>query len=298
MLSAKSERVQELLEAGRVGSRFTRVQCPFCEDEGHRDRKLSLSFDQRTGWWKCFRCDTKGRIGEDEDFSDDQGDEEEDEEVEFAIPEEFVPLAGNRSHSLRPARTYLRSRGLSEDVWKQFQLHACCEGWYAGRVIIPHLSVDRSRWLGFISRIWAKAPPPGADGPMAQKYLYPKGMRRDLLYNHTEVLEITETPLLLVEGSLDTIALRPHSAAFLGEMSEEQYEALLGAERPLCVVLDGDAWIKGHAIAIKLQLAGARAGSIKLPAGADPDEYPTKLLMKLAKKSIGRFDPIVIEEED
>ncbi len=296
-MSERNDRVQELLESGKEGSRYTRIACPFCADDGHRDRKLSLSYNQRTGWWKCFRCEAVGRLGDHEDegsWSDDE--DEDDSEVLFEPLEEFVPLYDDRSMSMRPARDYLRSRGVPKSLWRELQIHGCCDGWYANRIIVPHLSVDRSRWLGWIARVWVPEPAPNAQRQHAQKYLYPPGMQKDLLYNHCAVLEETDVPVILVEGAFDSFPHQPDAAAFLGSMSEAQHDALLHAERPLCFVMDGDKWIYSHAYALKLRLRGKATGCVRLPAGADPAVFDARVLRKAARRSIGRFDPIDLRE--
>ena len=41
-----------------TASGFARANCPFC----NRDRKQCLSINVRTGWYKCWKCATNGRI--------------------------------------------------------------------------------------------------------------------------------------------------------------------------------------------------------------------------------------------
>lgn len=291
----KNERVEELLPQARKNAKTARVPCPFCADEGHTDRKLSLVVIILTGKWKCYRCQEWGRLrGEDYvDYDDDPFAEEEDPEV-FDKPEEFVPLTGDRSYTFKPARQYLRSRGVPERVWEECELHACDEGFWAGRIIVPFFDPrDERKWLGWIARLWVPKPSPSAYGAWAMPYLYPADMSKGTYFwNHNSIKKKTKTPVLIVEGSFDSFPHWPHVAACLGKPSQLQVEALYEARRPVCICLDGDAWEEAHMLSCKLQFDNRRAGCLRLPAGVDPAELSSESLQRAAVKSIGRFEPV------
>jgi DNA primase len=131
-------------------------------------------------------------------------------------------------------------------------------------VVVPILSPD-GEWLGHVGRSWQK----DAELP----YLYGKGLqRRETLYNAAALNVQTDKPVMVVEGVLDALALWPDAVAVLGKPSEPQIWALADAARPVAVVLDGDAWSEGEALAMTLRLEGQRAGSVRLPPKTDPDE--------------------------
>lgn len=290
-----NDRVEELLGEARKGSRTARLACPFCADEGHKDKKLSLVIWLANGRWKCYRCALWGRLRSlaNEDFEDEFDEEEEDPE-EFEKPAEFIPLAGDRSESLRPARAYLRSRGVPESIWVACNIHACDEGFWAERIIIPFLDpADERRWLGWIARLWRPKPRSNARGVMAMPYMYPADMAKGTYFwNHNAINRQTRKPVLIVEGAFDSFPHYPHVAACLGKPSQKQIAALHDAKRPVCIALDGDAWEEAHMLSCKLQFAGVQAGSLRLPAGADPAEISAKRMMRAAVKSIGRYEPV------
>lgn len=255
-----------------------RTNCPFCDARtGKPDRKRAFGILLPLGKFHCFKCGVAGKL---RDVPDDirrlPAPSREDIEA-FDPPEGYLALGtqpGCDALVTGPARRYLRSRNLDERLWKEAGIGACLKGKYEGRVIVPILGSD-NEWLGFVARAWTKT----AERP----YLYPKGMLRgEILYNHAALLVETETPVMVVEGVFDSLALWPNAVAVLGKPSGTQIEALAAAKRPVAVVLDGDAHQEGWALAMRLRLMGARAGSVRLPPKVDPDEVEKSWLMSKA----------------
>lgn len=292
-----NERVEELLSQARRSNQRARMACPLCADEGHKDRKLSLSINMLNGRWKCYRCQAWGKLTgfDDEDF--DPRDEEADDPEIFEPPQEFFPLSGDRSRTLRAARKYLASRNLPEAMWDTLRIHACTSGFWAGRVIIPFLDPraedpDTAPWLGWIARMW-KTPSPRAEGLAALPYLYPADMQKGVFfYNHNALFRRSKKPVLVVEGSFDAFPYWPRVVACLGKPSQKQISALKTAKRPVCICLDGDAWEEAYMLSCQLQFAGVQAGCIRLPAGYDPATVPPGRVTRAAIKSIGQLRPI------
>lgn len=279
------------LRARSMGRDWQRTACPFCEDEGHRDRKGSLSVQKSTGWWHCFRCGIRGRLDgfEDEDLDDVL--EAPDASIsQFDPPYSFVELysrAGRTSETLAPAHAYLRARGVSPSLAARRSLGACTDGRWDGRVIVPFILEGYPRWVGWIGRLWVPKPSQHAEGVAAQTYLYPKGMTRGtFLYNHDAIYKETDEPLLIVEGAFDSFPFGDDAAAALGKPTGVQIEAMVNAKRPLCIVLDGDSWIESEMLCARLRFEGARAGWIKLPPGADPATSDSDELKDAARRSI------------
>jgi DNA primase len=200
----------------------------------------------------------------------------------MGAPEGFYELAsaeGRGALSLAPARKYLLGRGLvDEGVWRQAKVGACVAGRYKDRIVVPVLSPDNV-WQGYVTRDWT--------GLAVSPYLYPPRMdRANLLYNHTALNEQTERPVMVVEGVLDALALWPDAVALLGKPSEPQVLALADCPRPVAIVLDGDAWEEGDALAMRLGLEGQRAGSVRLPPKKDPDEVDKAWLAEEVRRCL------------
>jgi len=58
------------------------------------------------------------------------------------------------------------------------------------------------------------------------------------------------------------------------------------ALRPVCMVLDGDAWRESKATALKLLVRGHKVGFVKLPPGRDPNDLEPQRLFDAAIESI------------
>jgi hypothetical protein len=266
----------------RGSSEFVKVNCPFCpERAGKEDRSRSLSLNERTGWWRCFRCDIRGRLtGNFEEHVRDAT-----PTVRRAPPKlpEYIPLwegDGRTASATAPARAYLRKRGLvDEDVWREAQIGVALKGRFENRIIIPALHHERGKpWLGYVARTWAKHPRP---------YLNATDMATGtFLYNQRTLDEETGYPALVVEGCFDALAFWPHAVALLGKAKPAQVDILSTARRPVVVVLDGDAWREGWALTAELRLRGVRCGMVKLPPRKDPDEMDHAWLIDEARKSL------------
>ena len=78
----------------------------------------------------------------------------------------------------------------------------------------------------------------------------------------------------------------PHAVAFLGKPSHEQVDMLMDCDRSIVIVLDGDAWREGWALAERLKLAGKRAAMVRLPPKTDPNDVDRRWLVTEARKAI------------
>jgi hypothetical protein len=273
---------------GETSNGWVRLQCPACEDlTGKRDYRGALGV-HRSGAFNCFKCGTQGRL--EGEMWEESLDERPTKTVAEAvkIPDSFFFLAsedGQRSIALKPAREYVRKRGIPDAVVKQAAVGACVRGTYGGRVVIPIFNLTGD-WVGFSARALVK---------VRNQYVYPEGMDRALLlYNQRALLEETETPVAVVEGCFDALALWPHAVAVMGKHSAWQVAQLKNAKRPVAVVLDGDAWEAGWMLAMQLQFDGVRAGCVRLPPTLDPDQVPLGSLMYAMKACIGQLDPVEV----
>lgn len=268
--------VLEAIRSGTVGNTSIRANCPFCERKGHRGRKKNLDFEKRTGWWLCWRCNSKGKV-------DGWADSEEAETIApshvalFDKPQSFIPIGqgpGAKSFLTWGARTYAEKRGIAKRVQAEANLGQIMrrenEQDFTGRLIVPIPSMDDTFWFGWVGRDFTGN---------QEAYKYPLGMSRGkILYNQRAIYEKTEQPFLVVEGTLDCMPFFPNAVAVLGTFSDHQVELMRETKRPVLVALDGDAWVKGEALAWLLRADGVRAGSFKLPPKLDPDECVGELL--------------------
>lgn len=281
-MSDREDRDQLVLDAvagRRPNSKGTvRANCPFCELVVQKtDRKQCLSVNLSNGFFKCYRCDTKGKIADETmpyDFSTLQksaGVESEAKPVN--LPEGFVPLwkpEERKAMVCKPAMKYLRTR-VDEQTIELARIGACVRGKFQGRVVVPIYKAGKL--AGYVGRLWTKKVREGD-----RKYLYNEGFdRANVLYNEDALYVTTDKPVLVVEGVFDTFPFYPDAVALLGKPSPAQFEMLMNARRPIAVVLDGDAHREATSLAMGLRLEGKDAVALQLEPGVDPDECPEEV---------------------
>lgn len=263
----------------RAGSGWRRGPCPVCERVHGRastssDDAMGLS---DRGYFQCFRCGTTGWVRDRDETAPEPEPEPAEPVAAIEPPPGFIELAdgeGATAYALSDARAYLAGRGITRATARAAGIGACLYGYFGGRVIVPFVG-DSGQWLGFVARAWSKAVQP--------KYRYPKGMnRRATLYRAAVLARETDEPAIVVEGAFDALPFEG-GVALLGKPAEAHIDVLARARRPIAVVLDGDAWEEGEALAQRLLLRGQRAGFIRLPPKVDPDEVPPDELMAQAR---------------
>lgn len=297
MAGVSSAQLEQLRRAFAAcpGTSWFRVNCPVCPDAtGKADHKLSLGYNPKTGGFNCFKCGIRGRI---------HGGGVYDGPViqntrPFGHVEELVGFVelfsgpGLATPSNDRPRQYLVGRRLQQAALAEAGVGVATHGRVYdekgepvlrrldGRVIVPVFAPDQNQ-VGWVGRDWT--------GRSTLPYRYASGMQREglaILFNEVVLAEVTETPVFVVEGTLDAIALWPDAVAVLGKPLACQVEKLVGARRPVVVCLDGDAWQEGWALAMKLRFLGQRAGNIRLPPKVDPDEVPRAWLDEEARRAL------------
>lgn len=271
-------------------SGWIRFNCPMCElRHGKADRKQSAGLNARSMIYSCFKCDSKGRLRHAPDEYDLPPLEEETAEVVHYIdpPPEFVELGSDEGRDnpfYEPAWEYLTratdlgGRGMTEERIMELGIGACLEGDYRGRVILPVRENNVGAWQWFVGRAWRKK--------HWFPYKYPSGQRHGVLFNEVALALETDEPVLLVEGWFDAASLWPDGVAALGKTTDDVIATLTRSKRPVVLVPDGDAWEENLAACYRLQLAGLRAGCLKLPPRKDPDEFPADYVRAKARESI------------
>ena len=260
------------------GSGHVRVSCPACPDRvGKADHKRSLSVNLRNGWWKCHRCEYRGRLpGHDDDGWDDDDGWEDVEEPEIEAPSDYNLLPG-RALALTRAREYLAGRGVSDQVMVEARLGYALRGDHAGRVILPVIGAS-DQWLGWVGR---------AISPRCRPSSYTaQGMdRRQLFYNDRQLTH-GAGPLVVTEGPFDALRMWPHAVAALGKPTVDHIARLEQCDRPVVVALDGDAWREGVGVAKVLRLRGRSAYAVILPAGEDPGSLPADYTLAAVRMAV------------
>lgn len=283
-----------LVENKRIGTTRLRVPCPVCEmQRAKRDESLAMSVEASTGLFTCWRCHSSGKLREapNENLLGSRAHmrsvlstvvETAPKPVEYngQPPPGFMELGvepGLTYPLCDDARAYLRTRAITDSMMAELHIGACLFGYYANRVVVP-IIVD-GVWRGWVGRDYS--------GTAERKYTYPRGMKRgQFFYNHSAIHEVTDEPLLVVEGVFDALALWPNAVAVLGSPSHAHLDMLSRCDRPVVFVPDGDAWEAGEAHALFLRFNGRIAGCVKLPPKKDPDEVDRMWLDRQVQHSL------------
>src|SRR5881397_2399695 len=325
----------------RSGARFTGL-CPF-----HDERTPSFSVSPEKGLYYCFGC---GAAGDAVSFV------EETEGVDFVgaiewlaqrfnIPLEYEQASPEQDAKRRyrerlyavldaaaafyerylwesqagaEARAYLESRGLAEEVCREYRLGLAAGGatlarkagergftrpeltgagllnrrgndYFQGRLLFP-IADARARVVGFQARRLRE------DDPLQAKYVNsPEGelfRKGDLLYglDRARTAIAREERALIVEGNTDVLALRqaglgPVVASMGTALTERQLKELSRLTRKLYLCFDADA--AGEAATLRgMDLAAGQGFDVRivaLPAGTDPADAAEGFEQRLAK---------------
>lgn len=254
---------------------YVRAYCPACPTRvGKTDRSKAISVSMSTGWWKCHRCDWRGRL---DGYSDDQGQlfgdpEHQAAPLEVEQPSSYEPIIPGSLVTGHAAR-YLLSRGVPQEAWERFQLGYAADGDHAGRIILPLVHTDDWEHVGWVGRL-ARTPK-----PWERAYHTAAGVHRAHAFWNADALGAPGDMLLVTEGVFDAIPLYPHAVACLGKPTNDQLATLASCAKPLVMVLDADAWTTGLARTIQLRAAGLPAWCLALPHARDPGTSdPTQIL--------------------
>jgi len=221
--------------------------CPKCK---HHNPKLSLNFDKDV--FKCWVCDYNGRsigrlvhfYGKSENREQwktemgivDMSETDKTEKLKTIVnlPEEFVSLT-KKKHTLLslPARTYLKSRGItSEDIlwWK---IGFCPDGEFKNRIIIPSFDL-RGNVNFFIARNYS--------GDWHKYYNPP--VEKDFIFN--ELYLDWDKDITIVEGVFDAIVAH-NAIPLLGSTLRENsyiFQKIVDNCDKIYIGLDSDARAK------------------------------------------------------
>jgi DNA primase len=331
--------VEDTVRLRKMGSGYTGL-CPF-----HQERTPSFNVSPARGTFKCFGCGEGGdaiafvmkrdsidfveaiellarRFGvelEYEESSPEQDRKRARDERLRALLERATEFYGRvlwDSETGEPAREYLASRGLGEEVCREFRIgyapgggqltgRARQEGYsqeellavglanrrgndYFQRRIVFPLADRRGRVRGFQARKLHD------DDPLQAKYVNsPEGelfRKGDLLYG----LDIACRPIakedraVIVEGNTDVLALRqagfaPVVASMGTALTEAQLRELARLTKRLFLCFDSDAagqdaTLRGMDLAVN---QGFTVRVVSLPQGTDPADDPAAFQQRL-----------------
>ncbi len=335
--------------------------CPF-----HSEKTPSFSVSPTKGFYKCFGCGKGGnaftflmemeglnfpeaiqRVAEisgvplpepvdDQQFQRSKKKREEkkhlaDQVIELnAIALEFWEAElQSKDKKAKAAREYLKSRGISEEIQKQFRIGFSPDSWNAlldhlkekgvdeklieqsglvsvneekdrvfdrfrGRIMFPVLDVD-GRPIAFGARAMGDDHPKYLNSPETPAYV--KGQHLYGLFQSKDEIRKKKFAIL-VEGYLDLIALYQHGitnvAASLGTAFTPEQSKLLGRfAKKVVINYDGDiAGIGAARRAVEILLPNDfEIKVLVLPDGKDPDDFVRENGAELYNQARGKAVP-------
>jgi 5S rRNA maturation endonuclease (ribonuclease M5) len=249
--------------------------CAFCH---HQKKKLSINI--LTYKWKCWVCHARGShliwLLRKLNLSTDQmhrakellGDVEvkkykstDEVEVTLRLPPEYIPMwVTSNKLSYNYALSYLKKRQIRTDDIFRHRIGYCETGKYAGRIIIP--SYDKDNQLNyFVARSFYDT---------NMKYKNPPVSKNVIVFEN----QISwQSPVILVEGIFDAIALRHNAIPLLGKNIPRKLEKALVENNVSNVIifLDNDARMDALNIHRRLSQYGIDV-KVVLPREKDASE--------------------------
>ena len=223
--------------------------CPFCH---HHKKKLQINL--KTQKWHCWVCDAKGkriqrllkRLNVDsrklkkiyEIYGDDYvvySKDTEEEKVELRLPNEFQSLLkvpkGKINPLYRKVLDYAKSRNLSKEDIRKYNIGYCDSGHYANRIIIPSYDLD-NRLNYFIAR--------SVYDEEKFKYKNPPVSKNVTIFENQ--INWNE-PITLVEGVFDAMAVKRNAIPLLGKFVPKTLmeNIFRNGVKEIKILLDNDA---------------------------------------------------------
>lgn len=273
--------------------------CPACSAEKGMvdgDGKGNLEINYNRGMFKCWACQETNNMhgpvikllkkyATPKNIRDyllvkpdaDLVSEKQKKEIVLTLPEGYKKLSEctEKDYKSQQALSYLRERGITDDIIKYYEIGYTFRGKFFNRVIIP--SYDSEGKLNyFIARWFAKE-------YTKLKYLNPDVEKQEIIFNEQKIN--WDSTIYIVEGATDHIVV-PNSIPLLGKFLSPQLIELLhdNAQAFIVIVLDDDAYEDAKRLYRELNFGDLR-GRIKLvkcPEGYDP----SKIFEKLGNKGI------------
>jgi len=283
--------------------------CPACSAEQNLpdgDGKGNLEINYNRGVFKCWSCqDTNHmhgpvmkllkRYASPKNIRDyilvkpdaDLILEKEHTEVIVTLPEGYKKLSDctDKDYKANIALSYLKERGITDDIIKEFEIGYTYRGPFFNRIIIP--SYDSEGKLNYFIARWF-------DREYNKlKYINPTAEKQEIIFNECKIN--FDSTIYLVEGVTDHI-VTPNSIPLLGKyMTSILLDQLHDkAQSLIVIVLDDDAYEDAKILYRELNFGNLRdrIRLVKPPSGYDPSKIFEKLggngIVKLLK---GAFKP-------
>lgn len=256
--------------------------CPVCADEKGLDKgdgKGNLEINYGRHLYKCWSCsETHGTHGPLGKLFDQFATKKQKKVYNLIKPEEFkakdvykpklkFPEGYTTFEDSNPrfiphieAYNYLKSRGITDEMIKDFKIGYTAIGDFAYRIIIP--SFDKDNNLNyFIARSWVKK---------KIKYKNPSVPKDEIIFFESRIN--WDKDIYLVEGAFDGLFLDNPLVMLGKKMSQLMFTTLYeNANGNIVICIDGDAWDDG--IKLYHELNGGRLYNkikiVKLPKDKD-----------------------------
>lgn len=278
--------------------------CPFCH---HHKKKLQINL--KTQQWHCWVCDAKGkriqrllkRLHVDnrklkkiyEVYGDDYivySKDTEEEQVELRLPNEFQSLLkvpkGKINPLYRKVLDYAKSRNLSKEDIRKYNIGYCDSGHYANRIIIPSYDSD-NRLNYFIAR--------SVFTEEKFKYKNPPVSKNVIMFEN----QINwDEPITLVEGVFDAMAVKRNVIPLLGKfipkkLNENIYKKGVSS---INILLDEDAQDQALYYTMQFQNQGIKTKNI-VPSEKDASDMGfTEVNNKLKESKKTGFGDIISQK--
>lgn len=265
--------------------------CPFCN---HAKPKLEIQLQinkKGENPYHCWVCNEKGKLAltlfrkieapkaKQQELRSIVGSSSktyvEQQDIKVSLPEEFKSLINDTSLEARRAKVYLRKRGLNDEDIIKYNIGYATSGKYADSIIVPsydgHFNISY-----FISRKYIDTG--------ARKYDSPRCNKNNIIGFETYIN--WKTPVILVEGVFDAMAVRRNAVPLFGKsISTALMTKLVESEvKTVYIALDKDA-IKdslGHA---KTMLDYGKEVYFIEMDGKDPSELGFEQFTKLIQEA-------------
>jgi DNA primase len=193
--------------------------------------------------------------------------EKEKKNIVLTLPESYKELSKCKGDEYRykQAINYLRERGITDEIIKDYKIGFTTTGKFFNRVIIPSYNSDGDLNY-FIARWFPK-------DFTKLKYLNPDVEKQEIVFNEGKIN--WDSTIYLVEGATDHI-VTPNSIPLLGKFLPEQLLDLLQekAKAYVVIVMDDDAYDDTVRLYHEINFGELRGKVkvVKCPEGYDPSK--------------------------
>jgi len=261
--------------------------CPFCH---HHKKKLAINLNSQK--WQCWVCNSRGKKlytllkqlnADDSVFirlrkitgeTTYEKHDEEQTEVYFSLPKEFIPLTdAPKNYETKNVINYLKARGIGREDIIKYNIGYCDGGTYKNYVIVPSYDED-GKLNYFVARNYYQS---------SMKYKNPPVSKDQVIFENTISYDL---PLILVEGVFDAISTKRNVIPLLGKrLPSKLYDKILERDvTEVYIMLDDDARSEALDITKKLMEQHIKVHLVQLQ-DKDPNDLGFKDVTELLKQT-------------